>query len=102
MGFDGLAGVVLALDGRSVGEVWYGSRDPARITYGIRAECKDREPWWGDRAPILLFNRAIRPNELAVLQSCGLDVTTRLSDNCAKRSDHGIDYRSTCRDGGPH
>ena len=75
MGFDGVAGVVLALDGRSVGEAWYGNRDPARIAYGIRAECKEQEPWWGDRAPILLFNRAIRPNELDVLQSCGLDVT---------------------------
>ena len=102
MGFDGLAGVVLALDGRSVGEVWYGSRDPARIAYGVRAECQDREPWWGDRAPILLFNRAIRPNELAVLQSCGLDVATDYQIIAPSEVTMGLTIALPVGSGGPH
>jgi hypothetical protein len=75
MGFDGLAGVVFVLEGRPVGEAWYGGRDPARSSSGIRSQCRD-ERWWGDRAPILIFNRPIRESEIDVLRFCGLDFDT--------------------------
>jgi hypothetical protein len=75
MGFDGLAGVVFALEGRPVGEAWYGGRDPTRSSSGIRSQCRN-EPWWGDRAPILIFNRPVRQSEIDVLQFCGLDFDT--------------------------
>jgi len=76
MGFDGLAGVILALDGRPVGEAWYAGRDPARTAVGIRTECRTGEPWWGERAPILLFNRDVSEIEVETLQGCGLDLAT--------------------------
>ena len=73
MAFDELSGVVLLLDGRPVGEGWYSAIDHERTAAGIRAECRDGNPWWGSRAPILLFNRPVTETELAALRSCGLD-----------------------------
>jgi hypothetical protein len=72
MGFDRMAGLVLMLGGRQVGEAWYSTQDRARTAAGIRAECPGGRGWWGDRAPILLFNRPVSSVELAALGSCGL------------------------------
>ena len=44
MAFDEMAGVVLLLDGRSVGEAWYSRIDPARTAAGIRASAPAHAP----------------------------------------------------------
>ena len=45
MAFDEMAGLVLLLDGRSVGEAWYSHIDPARTAAGIRSVCTRPRPW---------------------------------------------------------
>lgn len=72
MAFDEIPGVVLALDGRPVGEAWYSRVDPGRTAANIRSECANGRRPWGSRAPILIFDR--RPTELetAAILSCGL------------------------------
>lgn len=74
MGFDGLAGIIFALDGRSVGEAWYSGTGRARTAAGIRAACPGGKGPWGARPPILLFNRAISPTEIGALKACGLTI----------------------------
>ncbi|WP_067824732.1 hypothetical protein [Actinomadura kijaniata] len=76
MAFDEMAGVVLALDGRSVGEAWYSALDPARTAAGIRARCAGGQGWWRERSPVLLFRRPVSPTEVDALRSCGLDFAT--------------------------
>lgn len=71
MAFDQLAGVVYLLDGRSVGESWY---VPARSTPGIRRACAGGKPWWGDRKPVIIFNRSVRPPERRAIGACGLSL----------------------------
>jgi hypothetical protein len=73
IGFDKMAGVVFLLDGRSVGELWYASNDRARSAAGITAACTG-DPWWGDRPPILIFNRPVDPADRAVLDGCGFRI----------------------------
>ncbi len=75
MGFDTMAGLVLVLDGRPVGEAWYPARDPVRTAAGIESECRGK-PLTGNRTPILLFNRPVRPAEVRVLRRCRLDLAT--------------------------
>ncbi len=74
MAFDEMSGVVLALDGRSVGEPWYSTVDRARSAAGIRAECAGGHPFWGDRLPIVIFNRLVTQVETDALDSCGLSL----------------------------
>jgi hypothetical protein len=72
MGFDEMAGVVLLLDGRPVGEAWYSAIDRRRTAAGIRRACPGGRPTWGPRPPILLFNRAVSTVEIKALSACGL------------------------------
>lgn len=75
MAFDGLAGVVLALDGRPVGEAWYpGGPYRSRSAAGIRRACEGGRPWWGDRKPVVIFNRPVSSVERRVLRFCGLSL----------------------------
>jgi hypothetical protein len=74
MGFDGLAGVVLMLDGRPVGEAWYSGSIPSRSAAGIRRACENGHPWWGDREPLVFFNRPETRRERVVLRGCGLSL----------------------------
>lgn len=76
IGFDKMAGVVLLLGGRSVGELWYASNDRDRTATGIAAECTKDHPWWGDRAPVVIFNRAVTPADRTLLGRCGFDLGT--------------------------
>jgi hypothetical protein len=76
MAFDEMAGIVLLLDGRSVGEAWYSASDHDRTAAGIRADCPGGRGWWGSRAPILIFRRPATSTETNALRSCGLDFTT--------------------------
>jgi hypothetical protein len=75
MAFDAFPGVILALDGRSVGEAWYSNIDNERSAAGIRASCPDGKGPWGSRLPVLMFNRAVTPTEISALRDCGLDFT---------------------------
>jgi hypothetical protein len=72
MAFDDMSGMVFLLDGRSVGEAWYGSIDPERTAVTTRAACRDRSRGDG-RAPVLLFNRPVRELEIETLRACGYD-----------------------------
>jgi hypothetical protein len=76
MAFDEMPGLVLALDGRPAGEGWYSAIDHERTAAGIRHDCEGAHPWWGSRAPVLLFNRPVTATEISALSSCGLDFTT--------------------------
>lgn len=73
MALDKMAGIVLVLDGRSVGEAWYAPEDPARTAAGIAAQCVHGPPWPPDRAPVLVVNRPLRPEDRRLLAPCGLD-----------------------------
>lgn len=74
MAFDEMPGVVLALDGRSVGEAWYSASDPDRTAANIRAECASGSGPWGSRLPLLIFSRAPSASEQDALRSCGLSL----------------------------
>jgi len=74
LGFDKMAGVVLLLDGRTLGEGWYAPENPSRTRAGIAAECADGPPWTPDRAPVLVFNRPVRAADMDLLTPCGLDL----------------------------
>jgi hypothetical protein len=76
MAFDTMAGIVLLLGGRPVGEAWYPARDPARTAAGIIAECTADGPWTPEEIPLLLFNRPPGPAESRVLRRCGLTFAT--------------------------
>ncbi|GAB1690043.1 hypothetical protein [Krasilnikovia sp. M28-CT-15] len=69
-----MAGIVLLLDGRTVGEGWYSPADPARTRAGIAAECAGGPPWQAGRAPILVLNRPVRAADNSLIQPCGLDL----------------------------
>jgi hypothetical protein len=73
MAFDGLSGIVLLLDGRPVGEAWYAANSP-RPTAGIRRACAQGEPWWGDRKPLVIFNRQVTSVERRALRTCHLSL----------------------------
>lgn len=76
MAFDEMAGMVLLLNGRSVGEAWYSDLDRGRTARGIMAECATGQPWWGQRKPLLVFRRPVSENEVDALKSCGLVFAT--------------------------
>lgn len=76
IGLDKMAGVVFLLDGRSVGELWYASNDRDRTAVGIAAECTRDRPWWGERSPVLIFNRPVLPDDRTLLGRCGFDLGT--------------------------
>jgi hypothetical protein len=76
MGFDKMAGIVLLLGGRTVGEAWYASNDRSRTAAGITAECTRPRPWWGDRTPVLIFDRPVYLTDRALLRRCGYDIGT--------------------------
>lgn len=74
MAFDEMAGIVLLLDGRPVGEAWYSRTDPARTAAGIRAVCEGGKAWWGSQEPLLIFRRPVGEVDRDAIQSCGLDI----------------------------
>jgi hypothetical protein len=42
----------------------------------MQAECLGPNRWWGDRAPLLLFNRPVTDIERDTLHICGYDLQT--------------------------
>ncbi len=73
MAFDEMAGLVLLLDGRPVGEAWYSATDLPRSAAGIIATCS--EPgWWGEeRGPLVLIRRAAAESDIEAIRACGYD-----------------------------
>ncbi|KRA29936.1 hypothetical protein ASD81_19760 [Nocardioides sp. Root614] len=71
MAFDAMSGLVFLLDGRPVGEAWYAPSDTARSTAGVIRTCDD-DRWWGQREPIVLFNRPVTKLERKTLRHCGI------------------------------
>jgi hypothetical protein len=74
MGFDGQAGLIFVLGGRSVGEAWYSGHDHVRSAAGIRAACAHGNPWPQDERPIVLYVRPSDKPDRRALRSCGLSL----------------------------
>jgi hypothetical protein len=74
MGFDGQAGLIFVLGGRSVGEAWYSGHDHVRSAAGIRAACAHGNPWPRDEQPIVFYVRPTDKPDRRALRSCGLDL----------------------------
>lgn len=91
MAFDQIAGLVLLLDGRPVGEAWTGVGDPVRTAASMRRECLGPHRWWGDRAPVLLFNRPVTDTERETLRICGYDFATDYRLLAPKEQLNGIE-----------
>ncbi|HEY3556582.1 MAG TPA: hypothetical protein VGL05_03945 [Kribbella sp.] len=73
LAFDKMAGLVLMLGGRPVGEAWIAPKERARTAAGIEEVCRKAHP---SRPPLVILNRAISDSEIAALRSCGLDFRT--------------------------
>jgi hypothetical protein len=74
MAFDEMAGIVVLLDGRSVGEAWYSRIDHDRSAAGIESVCT-RDRSWGDAQPVVVYDRAPGAADEAALRACGLSLS---------------------------
>ncbi|MFM7537359.1 MAG: hypothetical protein ACKO91_16390 [Acidimicrobiales bacterium] len=77
LAFNEAAGLVFALDGRSVGESWYSGSDEVRTGQGIRDACPDGVPPWGDRLPLVLLRAPVEVSSLSegllsAMNHCGM------------------------------
>ncbi|WP_328998916.1 hypothetical protein OHA18_31280 [Kribbella sp. NBC_00709] len=70
LAFDKMAGLVLILGGRPLGEAWVAPAERARTAAGIEEVCRKSHP---DRPPLIILNRSISDDEITALQACGLD-----------------------------
>ncbi len=74
MGYDEMAGIVLALGGRPVGEAWYSATDHRRTAQAIAAQCPGGAGPWGSRLPLVLTVRTIQPVDRRGLLACRVDL----------------------------
>ncbi|WP_350276964.1 hypothetical protein [Kribbella sp. HUAS MG21] len=70
LAFDKMAGLVLMLGGRPLGEAWVAPKERGRTAAGIEEACRTHRP---DRAPLIILNRKISDFEITALRACGLD-----------------------------
>ncbi|MFG1908098.1 hypothetical protein [Kribbella sp. NPDC048928] len=70
LAFDKMAGLVLMLGGRPVGEAWIAPKERGRTAAGIEEVCRKQRP---APPPVLILNRAISDAEITALHACGLD-----------------------------
>jgi hypothetical protein len=75
LAFDAMAGLVLMLEGKPVGEAWVAPKERRRTAAGIEEACRHGRPWNADRPPLILLNRRISTVEITALRACGLDFT---------------------------
>ncbi|TCO23468.1 hypothetical protein EV652_109295 [Kribbella steppae] len=75
LAFDKMAGLVLMLQGKPVGEAWVAPKERNRTAAGIEEVCRHGQPWSPGRPPIILLNRRISDVEIAALGACALDFT---------------------------
>lgn len=73
LAFDKMAGVVLMLGGRPVGEAWVAPKERERTAAGIEHVCRQGRPWDPSRPPLIILNRSISDVEITALHACGLD-----------------------------
>jgi hypothetical protein len=73
LAFDKMAGLVLMLEGKPVGEAWVAPKERARTAAGIEEVCKHGQPWDPNRPPIILLNRKMSDVEITALRACLLD-----------------------------
>lgn len=73
LAFDKMAGLVLMLQGKPLGEAWVAPKERARTAAGIEEACRDGRPWPPDRPPIIILNRRISDVEITALRACALD-----------------------------
>jgi hypothetical protein len=73
LAFDKMAGLVLMLGGRPVGEAWIAPKERERTAAGIEHVCRNGRPWDSSRPPLILLNRPISDLEITALHACGLD-----------------------------
>lgn len=76
LAFDKMAGIVLMLQGRPVGEAWVAPKERERTAAGIEEVCRHGPPWAADRQPIIILNRPISEVEITALRACDLDFET--------------------------
>jgi len=74
MAFDELPGVIVSLDGRSVGESWYSASDRERSAANITDACAHGNPW-GSRQPVIFYKRPPALDELTALRACHIDLS---------------------------
>ncbi|MFI5692729.1 hypothetical protein ACIA58_12875 [Kribbella sp. NPDC051586] len=70
LAFDKMAGLVLILGGKPLGEAWIAPAERARTAAGIEEVCRKGHP---ERPPLIILNRSISDSEIAALRTCGLD-----------------------------
>jgi hypothetical protein len=70
LAFDKMAGLVLMLGGRPLGEAWIAPKERARTAAGIEEVCRRERP---SRPPLVILNREISDVEINALRVCGLD-----------------------------
>ncbi|MFG1812952.1 hypothetical protein ACGFIF_04215 [Kribbella sp. NPDC049174] len=75
LAFDKMAGLVLMLQGKPVGEAWVAPKERNRTAAGIEEVCQKGQPWNPGRPPIILLNRRISEVEITALRACALDFT---------------------------
>jgi hypothetical protein len=70
LAFDKMAGIVLMLQGKPVGEAWVAPKERSRTAAGIEEVCRNGRPWDASRPPIIILSRPISDVEVT---ACGLD-----------------------------
>ena len=70
-----MAGLVLMLQGKPVGEAWVAPKERNRTAAGIEETCRHGQPWSPGRPPIIVLNRRISDVEITALRACALDFT---------------------------
>ena len=70
LAFDKMAGLVLILGGRPLGEAWIAPKERERTAAGVEEVCREERP---SRPPLVILNREISDLEINALRSCGLD-----------------------------
>jgi len=73
LAFDKMAGLVLMLQGKPVGEAWIAPKERERTAAGIEEVCRHGQPWDPGRPPIIILNRRISDVEITALRACALD-----------------------------
>lgn len=71
--YDKMAGLVLMLQGRPVGEAWVAPKERQRAAAGIEEVCREGQPWDPNRPPVIILNRQISDVEIEALHACLLD-----------------------------
>ncbi|MBB5978969.1 hypothetical protein [Kribbella solani] len=69
LAFDKMAGLVLILDGRPLGEAWIAPKERDRTAAGIEEACRQNP---SPRPPVLILNRLISAEDIVALRFCGL------------------------------